>query len=81
MNKQVEQIKAIREQIRDKYPTSSRPILNHLMTFINLLPEEPVSEDLEKASEKYACMFKSSHKMLNCSKVLLAKNLHSAPTD
>ena len=59
MNK-VEQIKAIREQIRDKYPTSSQPILNPLMTFTNLLPEEPVSEELEEASEKYACMFKYS---------------------
>ena len=34
--------------------------LKSLLTFINSLPQEPVSEDLELAAERYACRYADS---------------------
>ena len=54
MNKQVEQIKAeIKRMYVEEHSTAST-VLHKLIDFINSLPEEPVSEDLEKVAEKYA---------------------------
>lgn len=61
MNKQVEQIKAEIERLQDSTMDSNcnfysqaaeekYHLLCHLENFINSLPEEPVSEDLEKAA-------------------------------
>ena len=68
MNKQVEQIKAEIERWKKELRLSTsceakyrREMLDDISEFIeDSLQEEPVSEELEEASEKYACRFTSS---------------------
>lgn len=71
MNK-VEKIKAEIERLKKSLPWGScasqlsmecnckNEAYNEVLSYIDSLEEEPVSEDLEYASEKYACRFSSS---------------------
>lgn len=67
MNKQVEQILDEIERWKKELRLSTsceakyrREMLDDISEFIDSLQKEPVSEDLEYASEKYACRFSSS---------------------
>ena len=53
---EIESLKDISTQCGHIGKISRVIVLNKLMDFINSLPEEPVSEDLEKAAEEYAYM-------------------------
>lgn len=67
MNKQVEKIRNEIERWKKELRLSTsceakyrREMLDDISEFIDSLQENPVSEDLEEASEKYACRFTSS---------------------
>ena len=68
---QIEQIKAEIERLQAKtsiglneytagYENGKAEVCHLLLGFINSLQKEPMSEDLEQASERYACKFSSS---------------------
>lgn len=55
-----EKLEAIRAEIHRLVHINgySKEMANELFAFINSLPEEPVSEDLEEAADNYASVYK-----------------------
>ena len=56
----IDKVQKIREEVARIQLYTQSEVLKQVLDYIDEVQKEPVSEDLEYASEKYACRFSSS---------------------